>query len=61
MPTLGGQTGLNLAMELAEEGFLEEQGVKLLGANPETIKRPKTARHLKIRCWPSVSPASHPK
>lgn len=35
----GGQTGLNLAMELAEEGFLEEQGVKLLGANPETIKK----------------------
>ena len=27
LPTLGGQTGLNLAMELAEEGFLEEQGV----------------------------------
>ncbi|MBQ1237757.1 MAG: carbamoyl-phosphate synthase large subunit, partial [Oscillospiraceae bacterium] len=39
LPTLGGQTGLNLAMELAEEGFLAEQGVKLLGANPETIKR----------------------
>ena len=37
LPTLGGQTGLNLAMELAEEGFLEEMGVKLLGANPETI------------------------
>jgi carbamoyl-phosphate synthase large subunit len=27
LPTLGGQTGLNLAMELAESGFLEEQGV----------------------------------
>ncbi|MCI5802183.1 MAG: carbamoyl-phosphate synthase large subunit [Oscillospiraceae bacterium] len=39
LPTLGGQTGLNLAMELAEEGFLEEMGVKLLGANPETIKK----------------------
>ncbi|MBU5418611.1 carbamoyl-phosphate synthase large subunit [Acetanaerobacterium sp. MSJ-12] len=39
LPTLGGQTGLNLAMELAEEGFLEEEGVKLLGANPETIKK----------------------
>ena len=37
LPTLGGQTGLNLAMELAEEGFLEEQGVKLLGVNPESI------------------------
>ncbi len=37
LPTLGGQTGLNLAMELAEEGFLEEHGVKLLGTHPETI------------------------
>ena len=34
LPTLGGQTGLNLAMELCEEGFLEEMNVKLLGANP---------------------------
>ncbi|MDP4153772.1 MAG: carbamoyl-phosphate synthase large subunit [Bacillota bacterium] len=39
LPTLGGQTGLNLAMELAESGFLEEQGVRLLGANPVTIKK----------------------
>ena len=39
LPTLGGQTGLNLAMELAEEGFLEANNVKLLGANPETIKK----------------------
>ena len=38
LPTLGGQTGLNLAMGLAESGFLEEAGVRLLGANPETIK-----------------------
>jgi carbamoyl-phosphate synthase large subunit len=38
LPTLGGQTGLNLAMELAESGFLEEQGVKLLGTATETIK-----------------------
>ncbi len=38
LPTLGGQTGLNLAMELAEEGFLAEQGVKLLGTHPETIR-----------------------
>lgn len=39
LPTLGGQTGLNLAMELAEEGFFEENGVKLLGARVDTIKR----------------------
>ncbi len=38
LPTLGGQTGLNLAMELAEEGFLAEHGVKLLGTSSETIK-----------------------
>ena len=39
LSTLGGQTGLNLSMMLAKEGFLEEHGVKLLGANPETIDR----------------------
>ncbi len=31
LPTLGGQAGLNLGMELAESGFLEENGVKLIG------------------------------
>lgn len=39
LPTLGGQTGLNIAMELVAEGFLEEYGVKLLGANPTTIDK----------------------
>lgn len=39
LPTLGGQTGLNLAMELAHEGFLEKAGVRLLGTKPETIKK----------------------
>ena len=39
LPTLGGQTGLNLAMELAESGFLEREGVRLLGCNPESIKK----------------------
>ena len=37
LPTLGGQAGLNLGMELAECGFLDEQGVKLIGATAETI------------------------
>jgi carbamoyl-phosphate synthase large subunit len=37
LPTLGGQAGLNLGMELAECGFLEEQGVKLIGTTAETI------------------------
>jgi carbamoyl-phosphate synthase large subunit len=39
LPTLGGQTGLNLAMELAESGVLERCGVRLLGADRETIRK----------------------
>ncbi|MBR2371732.1 MAG: ATP-grasp domain-containing protein, partial [Clostridia bacterium] len=39
LPTLGGQTGLNLAMELAETGYLEEKNVKLLGTNTLAIKK----------------------
>ena len=39
LPNLGGQTGLNLAMELARSGYLEKAGVRLLGARPETIDR----------------------
>lgn len=39
LSTLGGQTGLTLSMQLAEEGFLESHNVKLLGANPETIHK----------------------
>ena len=37
LPTLGGQAGLNLGMELAESGFLEEQGVRRIGTTAETI------------------------
>ncbi len=37
LPTLGGQTALNLAMELAESGVLETYGVELIGANAEAI------------------------
>ncbi len=39
LPNLGGQTGLNLAMELAEAGFLDEYNVKLLGTKAEGIKK----------------------
>jgi carbamoyl-phosphate synthase large subunit len=39
LSTLGGQTGLTLSMQLSKEGFLERNGVKLLGANPDTIDR----------------------
>ncbi len=37
LPTLGGQAGLNLGMELAESGFLGQHGVKLIGTTAETI------------------------
>lgn len=37
LPTLGGQAGLNLGMELAESGFLEKHQVKLIGTTAETI------------------------
>ncbi len=39
LATLGGQAGLNLGMELAESGFLEKAGVRLIGTTPETIKK----------------------
>ena len=37
LPTLGGQAGLNLAMELEERGFLKEHNVRLIGTTSETI------------------------
>ncbi|MCI8316926.1 MAG: carbamoyl-phosphate synthase large subunit [Lachnospiraceae bacterium] len=39
LPTLGGQAGLNLAMELEERGFLKEHHVRLIGTTSETIKK----------------------
>ncbi|MBU3690673.1 MAG: carbamoyl-phosphate synthase large subunit [Solirubrobacterales bacterium] len=39
LPTLGGQTALNLAMDLTDDGTLEEFGVELIGANREAIMR----------------------
>jgi carbamoyl-phosphate synthase large subunit len=45
LPTLGGQTGLNLAIELYELGILEKHNVKLLGSNVTTIKNAED-RHL---------------
>ncbi|HYE76925.1 MAG TPA: carbamoyl-phosphate synthase large subunit, partial [bacterium] len=38
LPTLGGQVGLNLAMDLHQRGVLEEYGVRLLGTSPRTIR-----------------------
>jgi carbamoyl-phosphate synthase large subunit len=37
LPTVGGQTGLNLAMRLAESGVLDRYGVQLIGASPKAI------------------------
>ena len=45
LPTLGGQTALNLAMELVEAGVLEEHGVELIGARAEAIATAED-RHL---------------
>lgn len=39
LPNLGGQTGLNIAMELYEDGFLEKNNIRLLGTSPEGIKK----------------------
>ena len=39
LPTLGGQAGLNLAMELEESGFLKENNVRLIGTTALTIKK----------------------
>ena len=38
LPTLGGQTSLNLAVELSEKGILEKYNVELIGANLDTIQ-----------------------
>jgi carbamoyl-phosphate synthase large subunit len=44
LPTLGGQTGLNLAVALAEAGALERHGVRLIGADVEAIRRAEDRR-----------------
>ncbi len=47
LPTLGGQAGLNLAMELVERGFLEKNGVRLIGTTAETIKKAEDRQEFK--------------
>jgi carbamoyl-phosphate synthase large subunit len=44
LPTLGGQTGLNVAMELADGGVLAANGVDLIGASEESIRRAEDRR-----------------
>ncbi len=47
LPTLGGQTGLNVAMELALSGTLEAHGVELIGATTDAIRRAEDRRLFK--------------
>ena len=47
LPTLGGQAGLNLAMELEERGFLKENNVRLIGTTSETIKKAEDRQEFK--------------
>ena len=47
LPTLGGQAGLNLAMELEESGFLREKNVRLIGTTAQTIKKAEDRQEFK--------------
>ena len=53
LPTLGGQTGLNLAMALHENGTLEKYGVRLLGTSPESIHKAEDRQGFKD-CMESI-------
>ena len=53
LPTLGGQTGLNLAMALHENGTLEKYGVKLLGTSPDSIRKAEDRQGFKD-CMESI-------
>ncbi|MBO7302767.1 MAG: carbamoyl-phosphate synthase large subunit, partial [Clostridia bacterium] len=50
VPGIGGQTGLNLAMELEKKGILKEAGVKLLGTSSESIERAEDRELFKNLC-----------
>ena len=47
LPTLGGQAGLNLGMELEESGFLKEHNVTLLGTTAQTIRNAEGRQEFK--------------
>ena len=47
LPTLGGQAGLNLAMELEERGFFKEHHVRLIGTTSQTIKKAEDRQEFK--------------
>ena len=50
VPGIGGQTGLNLAMQLEKKGVLKEAGVKLLGTSSESIERAEDRELFKELC-----------
>jgi carbamoyl-phosphate synthase large subunit len=47
LPTLGGQTGLNTAVDLAKRGILEKYGVEMIGANLEAIEKAESRKQFK--------------
>ncbi len=47
LPTMGGQTALNLAMDLDREGVLEKYGVELIGASPDAIDKAEDRQRFK--------------
>ncbi|MEE9165024.1 MAG: carbamoyl-phosphate synthase large subunit, partial [Nitrospinota bacterium] len=51
LPTMGGQTALNIALKVAEDGFLEKHGVQLIGANEKTIKKAEDRNLFKEAMW----------
>ena len=56
LPTMGGQTGLNLATELVESGIVAELGIELIGADYRAIKRePRTGRSSSRSRWAAAS------
>ncbi len=59
LPTLGGQTGLNLAVELSDAGVLEEYGVELLGTPVETIRLAEDRERFKAKMLEIGEPVPH--
>lgn len=47
LPTLGGQTGLNIAMQAAEEGLLDSHNIKMIGADYDAIRRAEDREYFK--------------
>ena len=55
LPTVGGQTALNLAVDLADAGILDKYNVELIGAKLKPSKRPRTGCSSKTPCCASAS------